>query len=79
MSNYTKGYTAHDWENDEVITEASMDHLENGVADAHAWLADLESNIPTYVSDLTNDSGFLNATEVQALIDAALNPEEEIT
>ena len=75
MSDYTKGYTPHDWQNEEVITEEKIDHLEGGISDAHAWLADLESEIPTDTSDLTNNAGYLTENEVQALIDAALSPE----
>lgn len=63
MSNYTKGYTPTDWQDGDVITEEKIDHIEEGVADAHAWLADIEN------------AGFVTATEVQAMIDAALESE----
>ena len=75
MSDYTKGYTPTDWQDGDVITEERVDHLEEGVSDAHAWLADLEASIPTDTANLTNGAGFLTAVEVQAMIDAALEPE----
>ena len=51
MSDYTKGYTPTDWQDGDVITEEKIDHIEEGVADAHAWLADLESQMPDSIPE----------------------------
>lgn len=66
MSEYTKGYTPTDWQDGDVITEEKIDHIEEGVADAHAWLADIEG------------ADFVTAAEVQAMIEAALESEGSV-
>lgn len=66
-------YTKTQWVNNQApaLDADHLNHIEQGIYDAHEEITDVKGDIPQNVSDLTNDAGYQTATQVASAVTEA--------